>query len=179
MSELEDTTEHLHEKIHEEAHHVSSDPKSKWILMVALFTALVSVLAALSGLLSSHHENEALLAQIKASDQWNYYQAKGIKSEIVSSAMKAVHAGEVDTASDARIEKYKTEQEQIKQKAEGLEKETEENLALHIKLSRAVTLFQISIAVSAISILTRRKLFWYIGICFSLAACYFLLQGVF
>src|SRR2546423_15508362 len=107
MPELEDTTEHLHEKIHEEAHHASSDPRSKWILMVALFTALISVLAALSGLLSSHHENEALIARIKASDQWSYYQAKGIKSEVVSASIRTMHA-ETDTALNSRVEKYKT-----------------------------------------------------------------------
>ena len=46
MEELEDSTEHLHEKIHEEAHEAEHNKKEKWILWVALFTALVSVLAA-------------------------------------------------------------------------------------------------------------------------------------
>ncbi len=88
MAEIEDSTESLHEKIHEEAHHAENDPKGKWILFVALFTALVSVLAAITGMLSGHHENEALISQMKASDQWAFYQAKGIKAEIVSSTAK-------------------------------------------------------------------------------------------
>src|SRR5882724_4869295 len=99
MSEIEDATEHLHEKIHEEAHEAAHSQRDKWILTVALFTALVSVLAALTGLLSGHHENESLIAQIRASDQWNFYQAKGIKSEIVSATIKVSPTGESDEAS--------------------------------------------------------------------------------
>jgi len=178
MSEQEDSTESLHEKIHEEAHQSHGDPKSKWILSVALFTALVSVLAAITGMLSAHHENESLLAQMRASDQWNYYQAKGIKAEIVSAAEKTGNGEKTSEIAKARIEKYKTDQEEIKKSAEAFEKETEEHLARHVNLARGVTLFQIAIAISAISILTRRKFFWYIGITFASAAVFFMIQGV-
>lgn len=178
MEEIDDSTEHLHEKIHEESHHAAGDPKLKWILGVALFTALVSVMAALTGLLSAHHENESLIAQMKSSDQWSYYQAKGIKQELISATVKIMKSENTDIASLNKIERYKQEQEQIKQKAEAFERETEEHLTRHVKLASGVTLFQISIAISAISILTRRKFFWYIGIGFALVACSFLVQGL-
>jgi len=178
MSEIEDTTEHLHEKIEEEAREALRSKKDRWVLKVALFTALVSVLAALTGMLSGHHENESLLAQIKASDQWGFYQAKGIKQELVTATLKILHTTDTDTASRSRIERYKAEQEEIRKEAEALQKETEGHLQRHARLARGVTLFQVSIAVSAIAILTRRKLFWYFGIVFALVACFFLLQGV-
>src|SRR5579859_7223124 len=107
MAEIEDSTESLHEKIHEEAHHAEHDPKGKWILFVALFTAVVAVLAAITGMLSGHHENEALISQMKASDQWAFYQAKGIKAEIVSSTAKIMNIAKEDPATKERIEKYK------------------------------------------------------------------------
>ena len=176
MTETEDSTEHLQEKIHEEAHHAGQDPKSRWILSVALFAALVSVLGALTGMLSGHHENESLIAQMRASDQWNYYQAKGIKMEIVSATNEITHTA--DAAAIARVERYKGDQEKIKQAAEAFENQTEEHLARHVKLARGVTMFQIAIAVSAISILTRRKFFWYVGIFFSLVAIFFMIQGI-
>jgi len=178
MSEIEDSTEHLHEKINDEAGEAAHNKKERWVLTVALFTALVSVLAALTGMLSGHHENESLLAQIKASDQWGFYQAKGIKQELVSATLKITHSTDSDTAARSRVERYKTEQEEIKKHAEELQQETEEHLQRHVNLARGVTLFQISIAVSAIAILTRRKLFWYFGIVFALVACFFLMQGV-
>jgi hypothetical protein len=45
-----------------------------------LSTAILAVSAAIAGLLSGQHVNEAMMNQMKASDQWNYYQAKSIKS---------------------------------------------------------------------------------------------------
>jgi hypothetical protein len=172
MSEQEDATEYISDKIHEEA----EEAKSKWILWVALFTAIISVLAAITGMISAHHENESLLSQMKASDEWNLYQAKGIKSEIVTATAKLMP--QPDSTLKARIKRYKLQQDTIKQTAEGYEKVTEEHLGRHVDLARAVTLFQITIAISAISILTKRKLFWYVGMFFALLAVYFLVHGV-
>ena len=76
MEEPEIPLEHLHEQAHESAEH--SD--QKWISWVALSTAVLAVLAAIAGLLSGKHANEAVMSQIQASDQWNYYQAKSIKA---------------------------------------------------------------------------------------------------
>src|ERR1039458_4291012 len=88
MEELEVPTEHLHEKIHEAA----EESKERWILFVALSTAVIAVLAAIAGLMGGHHSNEALIDQIKSSDQWALYQAKGIKSEINAATAKILSA---------------------------------------------------------------------------------------
>src|ERR1700722_5443528 len=130
MEELEDPTESLNDKINEEAGEAKQRAKDKWIMGEAFFTALVSVLAAFSGMLSGHHENESLIAQMKASDTWAYYQAKGIKKEIVSYYNKA--QGSTDTAAVSKAKQYDSDQAQIKEKAEGYEKEMEEHLARHL-----------------------------------------------
>ena len=78
MEEIEVPTEHLHEEIQEKA----EEKREKWTLYVALSTAFMAVLAAVAGLLAGHHANEALVARVKASDQWNFYQAKNLKQEI-------------------------------------------------------------------------------------------------
>jgi hypothetical protein len=64
--EIEDPTEKLHEAIQEEAR----EAREQWVLGVALSTAILAVLAAVSSLLAGHHSNEALIEQIQASDQW-------------------------------------------------------------------------------------------------------------
>ena len=66
MTEIEIPTEHLHEHINEAAH----EGKDKWSMLVAISTAFMAVFAAIGGLLAGHHSNEALIAQVKASDQW-------------------------------------------------------------------------------------------------------------
>src|SRR5690349_8198048 len=80
MEEIEAPTEAVQEEIH---HHASAARES-WISQVALSSAIIAVLAAVGALLSNHHANEAMIDQIKASDHWGYYQAKGIKAGMLS-----------------------------------------------------------------------------------------------
>src|SRR2546427_1180411 len=53
----------------------------------ALSAAVLAALAAVASLLSGHYSNEAMLEQLRASDQWNYYQAKGIKASVLSAKL--------------------------------------------------------------------------------------------
>ena len=53
-------------------------------MAIAISTALMAVFAAMASLLAGHHADEAVIEQIRASDQWAFYQAKGIKDEILS-----------------------------------------------------------------------------------------------
>ena len=79
MEEAEVPLEHLHEHVKETAEHSGAT----WISWVALSTAILAVLAAIAGLLSGRHVNEAMMNQIEASDQWSYYQAKSIKASVL------------------------------------------------------------------------------------------------
>ncbi len=177
MEELEVPTEHLHETINEKA----KEEKEKWILFVALSTAFIAVLAAIAGLLGGHEANEAMLDQIKASDQWSFYQSKGIKAEISSSTLKILSSLPNKEISDEMKSdgiRYEKEKQEIKVKAESLEKSSEEHLSKHLPLSKAVTIFQIAIALSAIAIVTQKKILWYIALLFMLGGSYFLFLGI-
>src|SRR5437899_1141232 len=79
MEEAEVPLEHLHEQVHHSVEHSGA----VWISWVALSTAILAVLAAIAGLLSGRHVNEAMMNQIEASDQWSYYQAKSIKASVL------------------------------------------------------------------------------------------------
>ncbi len=178
MEEMEDPTESLQEKIHEKA----EEEKERWTLYVALSTACIAVFAAIAGLLAGHHANEAVIDRQKSGDQWNYYQAKGIKSEIAAATdkiLRALSAKPVPEDSKAAVERYEKEKEEIKMNAEELDKSSEDHLAKHVTLSKAVTIFQIAIAISAIAILTRRKILWYAGIALTVAGVVFFIIGVF
>ena len=76
MEEQETPLEDVHEGIHHHAEHA----KESWVLGVALSTALIAAIAAIASLLAGDYVNEAMLEQIKASDHWAHYQAKGIKA---------------------------------------------------------------------------------------------------
>jgi hypothetical protein len=175
MEEMEDPTESLQEKIHERA----EEQKEKWSFYVALSTALIAVFAAVSGLIGGDHANEALIAQVRASDQWSYYQAKGIKSEIAAATEKIISGGtHTPTAADnAAVAKYEQDKQQIMKKAQASEALSEYHLGRHKILARAVTLFQIAIAISAISIISRKKTLWYVSIALAVTGIFFLVQG--
>ena len=84
MEEMEVPTEHLHETIEEEVKEAVEKNEKRGSMAIAISTALMAVFAALASLLAGHHADEAVIEQIRASDQWAFYQAKGIKDEILS-----------------------------------------------------------------------------------------------
>jgi hypothetical protein len=176
--EIEIPTEHLSEEIREKA----EEQKERWTLYVALSTALMAVLAAVAGLLAGHHANEALIERAKASDQWNFYQAKNLKEEIAVNTDQILHAlGKTDTTvhdHSANIARYEREKADIRKEAEEDERKSEANLGKHVPLASAVTAFQIAIAISAIAILTRRKRLWFGSLVLTLIGIGFFIAGI-
>lgn len=182
MDEIEDYSESIHEQSNEHAHHIAHEgsAKDKWVVFVALTTAVIAVLAAITGLLAGDHADEAMLAQMKASDSWAFYQAKGIKADMLTSSNNVLLSlgKSPDTASVNKIKREKQEQQEIAEKAKDYQKESDEHVARHKILARGVTMFQIAIAIGAISIITKRKLLWFASMGFAVVGIVFLLQGV-
>jgi Domain of unknown function (DUF4337) len=167
VEESEVPLEHLHEEIHHHAEHGGAS----WISWVALSTALLAVLAAIAGLLSGSHANEAMMDQIEASDQWGYYQAKSIKAAVLNA--KATSAAE----DKEKAAKYQEEEAEIKAEAEGKQAEAKANFRKHEVYARSVTMFQIAIAIAAISALTKRRKFWFVSLLFGVIGAIFLVLG--
>lgn len=167
------------ESVHEHIEHHAHEAKEKWISLVALSTAILAALAAVCSLLAGDHANEAMVSQIQSSDKWSYYQAKGIKSGLVKTRMEILKAlaHEPDAKDEQKLEQYEHQQEEIQNEAHEKEKEAAVHLSQHKILAQGVTMFQIAIAVGAISVLTRRRVFWGVSMAFGVAGVYFLVQG--
>ena len=163
--------EHLHEEIHHHAEHGGAS----WISGVALSTAILAVLAAIAGLLSGMHANEAMMAQIQASDKWGYFQAKSIKAAILEA--KTTLASEQTVRDKEKAAQYQEEQAEIKREAEHKETDAKANFHKHEVFARSVTMFQIAIAIAAISALTKKRRFWFVSLVFGLAGVVFLALG--
>jgi len=168
MEEAEVPLEHLQEHVHRSAEHSGA----AWISWVALSTAILAVLAAIAGLLSGKHVNEAMMNQIEASDQWSYYQAKSIKAAVLDAkiALSAMPS-EKDREKTA---KYQEEESEIKSEAEHKEAAAKSNFHRHEVFARGVTMFQIAIAIAAISALTKKPRFWIVSLFFGGVGCVFL-----
>jgi hypothetical protein len=172
MEEAEVPLDHLHEQVHESAEHSGA----VWISWVALSTAILAVLAAIAGLLSGKHVNEAMMNQIEASDQWSYYQAKSIKAAVLDAKI-ALSAAPSEQDREKTVT-YQKEEAGIKSEAEHKEAAAKSNFHKHEVFARGVTMFQIAIAIAAISALTKRRRFWIVSLLFGGVGCVFLVLAM-
>ena len=181
-SELEIDVKEEVEKIEEER-----DKSFSWMRYLSLSTVIIAVVAAVASLLSGSFSNEGLieknnsiLYQNKASDQWNYYQAKGIKKNIAD----AFYQQSNNKSFKDQSTQYGNEQLDIQNKAKEFEKQVEESntasehfLEKHHKMAFAVTFFQIGIALSALSSLMKKRLFFIISLIFACLGIGFMVMG--
>jgi len=179
----------------EPAEEASEGPSGRrFITAIAVTTAVLAVCAALSSQLAgraAHHSlaelNEAAIAQNLASDQWNFYQAKGIKRHVFETQRDALRlqpgpaAARQVSAYDKEIKRYATEQEQIMKDAKAREHERDQAKAAaqrfderYQRLSLAVASFQIGIVVSSVAAIIRRRSLWYLGLAGGAVGLFFL-----
>ena len=165
--------ERLHETIHEELEHEGGS----FLKRIALTTAILAAFAAIASLRAGATVNEALVLkteatrlQAEASDQWAYYQAKGLKAAVQeASATSWLAMGKEPPTKYLDVQKrYNDEQAEIRKKAEEKEhqrdeksKEADKLIHHHHGFASAVALFQVSIALGAVAALTRERLVWF------------------
>jgi hypothetical protein len=177
MEAPEVPTEHLHEEMHEHANGHGGKPG--WVMGVALTAAILAAFAAVAALMAGHHVNEAMIDQIRASDKWSFYQAKGVKAAVLGSKLELLEGLEkqVTKSDKEKLAQYKTEQEEIQKEARECEDSSHHHLHQHVIFARAVTMFQVGIAIAAISVLTHRRKFWIFSIIVGLVGVVFLVQA--
>jgi len=138
---------------------------------IAIFTAILATVGAIVSFLGGHTQNQALyyknnavLKKAEASDQWNYYQAKSQKESLAKFAASIINDPEKQTFYKQEAERYAKEKEEIKLKAEAIEKESaesnkqsEEALHPHEKLAVSMTFLQIAIALASVTALTNKR----------------------
>jgi hypothetical protein len=177
MEEPEVPTEQLQDQISEEV----SRRNERWTLGVALSCAILASFAAVASMSAGHFANEAMMSQIESANQWSYYQSKSIKEAQLKSKMEILSAlsKPAQDADIAKAAEYSRDKEEIQKKAEELSKEARYHLRKHHVQARSVTMFQIAIAIGAISVLTRRRSFWYVSLCFGVLGLLLFLQSFF
>jgi hypothetical protein len=174
MEAPEVPTEHLHEEME---HHAHSGPR--WIMGVALSSALLAALAAVASLQAGHHESEAMLAQIEAANQWSFFQAKSIKESQLKSKLDIFAALEkrVAEADTKKAEEYALEKEELQKEAKAKTVESRHELKAHQLFAKSVTFFQIAIAMGAIAALTKKKPFWLVSLGIGAGGVFYLVRA--
>ena len=136
---------------------------------IAVMTAIMATVGALFGFQggttqndAAMFKNEAAIKKTEAANQWNFYQSKSSKQNLSELAM--VLPGVDVEKYKAKVARYESEKEAIKQAAEKLEAESSEwdkksegALHQHHRWAQAMTAVQIAISLAAITLLTKKK----------------------
>ncbi len=140
----------------------------KSLTHVSLIISVLAVLVAMVTVLGHREHTEAVLAQARASDQWNQYQARRIRQSAIGLAadLLSVQPAADEAALKSKLEDYKERQakfqEQLKDDSrDAREKEAEvtraERRAARFDVGEA--LLQIGVVLASITLLTRRWLY--------------------
>ena len=161
----DETVNNLQEKLSDHA----VEAKDGFLTRIALTTALIAALAAITGYLAGERADESLVDQIHAADHWSYYQAKSIKSAVLTAKIETLQSikGTPPSQGDLdKITRYEGEMKEIQKQAEEKQGQATHRLEQRKVLANGITLFQIAIAIGAISAITRKKALWYCSLVF-------------
>jgi Na+/glutamate symporter len=136
---------------------------------IAMFTAIIATVGAIFGYMGGAtqanaglYKNNAAIKKTEASNQWNYYQAKSSKQNLSELAIELAPGAKKEYY-DGEIKRYKSEKADIKKEAEKLEAESkaweersDNEMHQHHRWAQATTALQVSIALAAIALLTRK-----------------------
>lgn len=154
-----------------EAHHEHED--NPLVLPVSVTMAILAVLIAGATLLSHRAHTEELLLQSQATDQWAFYQAKNGRYHGMQNTADLIatmvpkdkeKAEAVLKKYEKEIARYDSDKEDISEKAKELEKERDlvSRRADHYDGGEAF--LEIGLVICSITMLTKRKGFWFAGI---------------
>lgn len=170
-----------------------SEQKEKWQGWLALSTAIMAVLAALTTLYMGKFSSRAIMSQGQESDQWAYYQAKSIKGhtfEVNLKILELQYLTQKGLSPEAAAEYQKTikkygdelkrydgEKKEIKDKAETIAKVKLKAQEMGGNFAYALIFLQIALMLSSIASLTKRHYLWYIALISNLGWLFFFLDA--
>ena len=166
---------HVHGPHDHELEHAAQgghDDKAKggMIAQIAVITAIIATVGAIFSYMGGAtqanaglYKNNAAIKKTEASNQWNFFQAKSTKQSLAE-VSRDLSAEAVRDKYQAKIDRYEKEKNEIKLAAEKLEleattwdKQSDEQMHQHHRWAQATTVLQISIALAAIALLTRKR----------------------
>ena len=150
--------------------HAAPEGGSTMINQIAMFTAIIATVGAImsymGGATQSNaglYKNNAAIKKTEASNQWNYFQSKSTKQSLAELA-RDLAPDDKKATYQAKVERYEKEKNEIKVAAEKLEsdatvwdKDSDAQMHQHHRWAQATTALQVSIALAAIALLTRKK----------------------
>lgn len=155
---------------HELEHAAQHEPKGfagQLAVITAILATVGAVFAYMGGATQARAgllKNDAAIKKTEAANKWNHFQSKSSKQNLAELALELVTTEDQRAKYRDKIARYEKEKNDIKTEAEALEAESKhlddesaEQMHLHHRWAQATTALQVSIAVAAIALLTKRR----------------------
>ena len=163
--------EHAVQGAHGDGHGHGHEGGKSMTNQIAMFTAIIATVGAIFAYMGGATQanaglfkNNAAIKKTEASNQWNYFQSKSTKQSLAEVSRDLTSAEAEKAKYHAKIDRYEKEKNEIKAVAEKLEadatawdKKSDEQMHQHHRWAQATTVLQVSIALAAIALLTRKK----------------------
>jgi len=171
--------------------------KEQWTTYMAISTVIIVVCATLSTFKGGGYSNKSLMNQTSASDQWSFYESKSLKSyvfemrkdnlemqtEMISKSnpspdVLAKYTEKIDVCTK-KIHQYDLDKEEISKNAKKFEADRDECKLHGSAFGIAVIFLQISILLSSISALAKKKYVWFLSLAVGVVGIVYFLDGFF
>jgi hypothetical protein len=170
---------------------LSDKEKAKWLNYLSLSTVLIALCATLSTYYGSNHSSQSMLSQMQASDQWAFFQSKSIKEYLYEVQLNSMQTALLNPQTPAASEntrknmedytktiaKYKTEKAKISTDAKHLEAQRDDSQKHGNAFGLAVVFLEVSILLSSIAALLKKKPLWYISMIPGLVGLVYFING--
>jgi len=178
----------LHEQVTEQIEKVSEELANdraeehrdrQWLNLIGLSTGILSALAAISAMQAGYLANEGTLAQIRAADEWEFYQAQSTKRHLAESDVLLLQSLQrpIPAVLNSQIQTLKQKQAVIQAEARKLQQESATDLHRHEFFARSVTALQIAISLGAVAVLLRKRMVWYCSLSLAVIGLGFMVAG--
>jgi len=155
---------------HELEHAVQHASDGGMINQIAMFTAVIATVGAIFAYMGGAtqanaglYKNNAAIKKTEAANQWNYFQSKSTKQSLAE-VSRDLSPPDKQGVYQAKMERYEKEKKEIEADARKLEaqatewdKRSDEQMHQHHRWAQATTALQVSIALAAIALLTKKK----------------------
>jgi len=153
-----------------EVHHGGEE--GPLVLPVSITISIMAVLVASVALLGHRTHTEELLRQSQASDRWAQYQAKSVRlheTQGFSDVVNLVASLDKERGTALRekyvkeVEHYQSDKEDISHEAKELEGERDLAGRKADRFDGGEAFLEIGLVICSITLLTKRKIFWFGG----------------
>jgi hypothetical protein len=161
-----------HEELHELQEHAEHAQHEASLAPVSLTMAVLAVLLAVVTLLGHRAHTEEVLLQTRVTDQWAYYQTKKTQQDGDSKSLDLLSVLPVtDPGRAAKLrEKYQASLERERDRGSELlnaARKMEDEIATQRRRADrfdfAEGLLEAALVITSITLLTRRRSFWWVG----------------